>query len=70
MIAHVGPLPIEETVGAFGPFLIAAGGAGLAAVRTHVRRWRQLHHEEVRGVEAGARQSHRGHVQSHEGSLQ
>ena len=56
MIAHVGPLPIEETVGAFGPLLIAAAGTGLATVRAHVRRWRQPHREEVRGVE----QSHRG----------
>jgi hypothetical protein len=51
MIAHVGPIPIEETVGAFGPLLIAAVGAALATVREHVRRWRQPHHEEVRGVE-------------------
>jgi hypothetical protein len=51
MIAHVGPFPIEETVGAFGPLLIATVGAGLAIVRAHVGRWRQPHHEEVRSVE-------------------
>jgi hypothetical protein len=51
MIAHVGPFPIEETVGAFGPLLITAVGAGLATVRAHVRRRRQPHHQEVRGVE-------------------
>jgi hypothetical protein len=51
MIAHVGPFPIEEPVGAFGPLLIATVGAGLAIVRAHVGRWRQPHHEEVRSVE-------------------
>ena len=51
MIAHVGPFPIEETVGALGPLLIAALGAGLATVRAHVQRWRKPRHEEVRDVE-------------------
>jgi hypothetical protein len=40
VIAHVGPFPVEETVGAFGPLLLAAIGAGLASVRAHLRRWR------------------------------
>ena len=51
MIAHIGPFPVEETVGAFGPLLVAALGAGLATVRARVRRWRPPHHEEVSGVE-------------------
>ena len=41
MIAHVGPFPVEETVGAYGPLLLAAIGAGLASVHAHLRRWRR-----------------------------
>ena len=41
VIAHVGGFPVEETLGALGPMLLAAIGAGLGTVRAHVRRWRQ-----------------------------
>jgi hypothetical protein len=40
MIAHVGPFPIEETIGAFGPFLLTVIAAGVATIRARVRRSR------------------------------
>jgi hypothetical protein len=40
VIAHIGPLPVEETVGAFGPLLLAVIGGGVAVLRGHLRRWR------------------------------
>jgi hypothetical protein len=41
VVAHVGGIPIEETLGAFGPLLFAAIGVGVGSVRAHVRRWRE-----------------------------
>jgi hypothetical protein len=41
VIAHIAGFPVEETLGALGPMLLAAIGAGLATMRAHVRRWRQ-----------------------------
>jgi hypothetical protein len=55
VIAHVGPFPVEETVGAFGPLLLAVIGACLATVRAHLRRWRQRSHKEVRHVASAHR---------------
>lgn len=39
-LAHMGGLPIEETIGLFGPALLAGLGAALATVRARVRAMR------------------------------
>jgi hypothetical protein len=39
-IAHVGGIPIEETLGSFGPALLVAFGVAWADVRARLRRAR------------------------------
>jgi hypothetical protein len=38
-LAHVGGIPIEETLGLYGPALVVAAGAASASLRA---RWRRL----------------------------
>jgi hypothetical protein len=38
-IAHVGGLPIEETLGMYGPALLLAAGAASASLKAHLRRF-------------------------------
>jgi hypothetical protein len=40
VIAHVGGIPIEETLGMYGPALLLALGAASARVRARLRRVR------------------------------
>jgi hypothetical protein len=40
VIAHVGGVPIEETLGMYGPALLLALGAASARVGAHLRRVR------------------------------
>jgi hypothetical protein len=40
VIAHVGGIPIEETLGMYGPALLLALGAASARVRARLRRMR------------------------------
>jgi hypothetical protein len=40
VIAHVGGIPIEETLGMYGPTLLLALGAASASVRARLRRVR------------------------------
>ena len=40
MIAHLGGIPIEETLGSFGPALVVAIGAAWASLRARLRRVR------------------------------
>jgi hypothetical protein len=37
--AHVAGIPVEETIGAFGPSLLVALGAAMATLRA---RWRRV----------------------------
>jgi hypothetical protein len=37
-IAHVGGLPIEETLGMYGPALLLAAGAASASLKARLRR--------------------------------
>jgi hypothetical protein len=37
-VAHVGGIPIEETLGTFGPALLLAAGAASARLSARVRR--------------------------------
>jgi len=58
--AHVGGIPIEETLGSFGPVLLLVAGAALARLGDRVRRLRPerafLHVRRVAdGVEGGRR---------------
>jgi len=39
--AHVGGVPIEETLGFYGPTLLLAFGAASATVRARLRRLRE-----------------------------
>jgi hypothetical protein len=43
VVAHVGGVPIEETLGLYGPALLLALGAASARVRARVRRSRGGH---------------------------
>jgi hypothetical protein len=40
IVAHVGGIPVEETLGSFGPALLAALGAAAAMVRARFGRVR------------------------------
>jgi hypothetical protein len=40
VIAHVGGLPIEETLGSFGPALLVAVGVAWAKLRARLRQLR------------------------------
>jgi hypothetical protein len=37
--AHVGGIPIEETIGSFGPVLVMGVGVAWARLRHRLRRW-------------------------------
>jgi hypothetical protein len=37
-LAHVGGIPIEETIGMYGPALVLAAGAACASVGARLRR--------------------------------
>ena len=41
-LAHVGGIPIEETIGSFGPALIVGGGVAWAKLRDRLRHPRHL----------------------------
>ena len=41
VIAHVGGIPVEETLGMYGPALLPVLGAASARVRAHLRRLRR-----------------------------
>ena len=43
VVAHVGGVPVEETLGVYGPALLLALGAASARVRARVRRPRGGH---------------------------
>jgi len=40
VMAHIGGIPVEETVATFAPVLAVAGGCCVASVRARLRRWR------------------------------
>jgi hypothetical protein len=48
VVAHVGGVPIEETLGLYGPALLLAIGAASARVRARIRRPRGGHGRAVR----------------------
>jgi hypothetical protein len=39
-VAHIGGIPIEETLGSFGPLLLLTAGAASARLRSRFRRLR------------------------------
>jgi hypothetical protein len=41
VIAHVGGIPVEETLGMYGPALLLVLGAASASVRARLRRLRR-----------------------------
>jgi hypothetical protein len=41
VIAHVGGIPVEETLGMYGPALLLVLGAASASVGARLRRWRR-----------------------------
>jgi hypothetical protein len=40
VIAHIGGIPVEETVATFAPVVAVAGGCCVASVRSRLRRLR------------------------------
>jgi hypothetical protein len=40
-LAHVGPFPVEETIGMYGPGILLFIGAGSTLVRARLRRLRR-----------------------------
>jgi len=46
VIAHIGGIPIEETVAGFGPVVAVAGGCCVATLRARWRRVRGLDRED------------------------
>jgi hypothetical protein len=40
-LAHVGGIPVEETVALYGPALLLAAGAATASISTRLRRLRE-----------------------------
>jgi hypothetical protein len=52
-VAHIAGVPVEETLGMFGPVAAAIVAAGSASIRVRLRRLRDLHRRAhpARGVE-------------------
>ena len=46
VIAHIGGIPVEETMAGFGPVVAVAGGCCIATLRARWRRVRGLDRED------------------------
>jgi len=46
VMAHIGGIPVEETVATFAPVLAVAGGCCVASVRARLRRIRGARDDE------------------------
>ena len=53
-LAHIGGMPVEETVGSFGPALFIALGAAVATVRARLRPVPSREHRRERREKVGA----------------
>jgi hypothetical protein len=46
VIAHIGGIPVEETMAGFGPVVAVAGGCCIATLRARWRRMRGLDRQD------------------------
>jgi hypothetical protein len=48
-LAHIGGIPIEETLGSYGPVLLLAAGVATAWLGTRIRHLRARKHRRAAG---------------------